>query len=107
MNISPTLFPTNTPTTHTKNVIIHIIEAAGIILTFKNAKLIPTAKASILVATASIIISLLDKSCSSAVALNSSSDSLPSFLSSKKPFIILNPINPSNINAIQWSIDFI
>ena len=52
LNISPTLFPTNTPTTHTKNVIIHIIEAAGIILTFKNAKLIPTAKASILVATA-------------------------------------------------------
>ena len=44
LNISPTLFPTNTPTTHTKNVMIHIIEAAGIILTFKNAKLIPTAK---------------------------------------------------------------
>ena len=44
LKISPTLLPTNTPTAHTKNVIIHIIEAAGTISTLKNAKLIPTAK---------------------------------------------------------------
>ena len=75
----------------------HIIEDANTILTFKNAKLIPTAKASILVAIANIIISLFV-----IPSVSSSSSS-----SSKKPFIILNPINPSNINAIQWSIDVI
>ena len=50
-NIGPIFFPINTPVKHTKNVIIAIDVTTSIIDMFKNAKLTPTARASILVAT--------------------------------------------------------
>ena len=78
-----------------KNVIMPIIPAAGRISTPRQAKLIPTAKASILVATAISSMFFTPKSSSS-------------FSSSEKAScIILIPITPSRPKAIQWSTLFI
>ena len=71
-------------------MIIPIIEIADKIETLKKAKVIPTAKASILVAIDNIIKSPIRK-VSSTHSISSSSASL----------IILIPINPNNIKAIQ------
>lgn len=48
----PNMFPIFTPAAAMINVITPINETAGIICTFKKAKVMPTARASILVATA-------------------------------------------------------
>ena len=62
------------------------------ILIDSKEKVIPTASASMAVAIASINIVFHEKS---SFCFSSSKDSL----------IILIPINASNINAIQWSIE--
>ena len=48
----PKIFPTKTPMAEIVNVVAPMIAMAGIISTFKNAKVIPTASASMLVAIA-------------------------------------------------------
>ena len=60
-----------------------------------KAKVTPTARASILVAIASIVIFF---TFNISFSLGTSSSS-----SEKDSFIILKPIIPSNIKAIQWS----
>ena len=86
----PKIFPIFTPANEIKNVQTPIIDAADTICTFKNANVIPTASASILVATASINISFISMDAS---AFSSSSDN--------DSFTILIPISPRRINAIQ------
>ena len=56
---APILFPIKTPIKQTEKVIIPIQITIGIIGIFKNEKLIPTARASILVAIANMNISKL------------------------------------------------
>ena len=92
LNLSPNILPIFTPHIDIINVIIPIKATAGIIFTFRNAKVIPTAKASILVAIDNISIDLKLKSDS----LISSSSSLL-----YASFIILIPIIANKINAIQ------
>lgn len=49
---APNTFPTLTPAMDKQKVVMPIMEAAMVIFTFRNAKVIPTARASMLVATA-------------------------------------------------------
>ena len=63
------------------------------ILTFKKAKVTPTAKASMLVATAR-----------GSMALNPKEESRDSASVSRDSRIILIPMIPSRIKAIQWSM---
>lgn len=72
------------------NVITPIAIDTSTMFILKKAKLIPTAKASILVATDNTKISFVESS-SSDVAANKVSTSFASFLSSINPFIILYP----------------
>ena len=51
LNLPPNFWPTQTPVSDKRNVVQPINEAAGKIFTCKKAKVIPTAMASILVAT--------------------------------------------------------
>ena len=91
--LSPNLFPILVPTIDKIKVIIPIKLTANTKLTFKNAKVIPTASAYILVSIARTII-----------VLKLTSSFLFSLSSSKDSFIIPPPIIASNAKAIQWSI---
>ena len=86
----PNMFPIFTPAAAMINVITPINETAGIICTFKKAKVMPTARASILVATARGNIVLQSK--------RSFEDSSSPEKASR---IILIPMMESSINAIQ------
>ena len=88
--MSPNLLPTFVPITDKINVITPISVIAKIKLTLKNANVIPTANASILVAIASIII-VLKLTSSFIFSLSLLNDS----------FIMFPPIIASKKNAIQ------
>ena len=88
----PILFPRNTAAALMKKVVTPIRQTAERISTFRNAKLIPTAKASILVAIASRKISFVGMD-----SIEVSHSDAASFDSR----IILTPIKPSRKNAIQ------
>ena len=89
--LSPKTFPTLVPIMDNTNVIIPINVIAKIKFTFKNANVIPTANASILVAIANTII-----------VLNPTLSLQFSLLSSlKASFIMFPPIILNKINATQ------
>ena len=89
----PNIFPIFTPAAERVNVVTPIKDTAAIRCTFRNAKVIPTARASILVATARRNMVLM------------SSDSFSSSHSPEQAYlIILAQMIPSRINAIQWSM---
>ena len=74
------------------NVVMPMRQTAGMMSTFRNAKLIPIARASMLVATASSRISF------AGIEFTSVSHSASASFDSR---IILTPIKPSRKNAIQ------
>ena len=90
--LSPNLFPIFTPITDKINVIIPIDITGNTIFILRQANVIQTAKASMLVAIANITIVLM-----SILSLQFSEFLL------KDSFIMLLPIAPNNANAIQWS----
>ena len=86
----PKIFPIFTPANEIKKVQTPIIDAADTICTFKKANVIPTANASILVATASMNISftaIVSSACYSSF--------------DNASLTILIPISPRRTNAIQ------
>ena len=88
--IPPSFLPINTAIKLNTKVVIPIIKIEGIILTFKNAKLTPTASASILVAIASIIKFLVLTSLFSSLSPSTETSSITSSFadfSSSSPFI--------------------
>ena len=90
---APNTFPTFNPIAERMNVVAPMNSTAATIFTSgSNAKVIPTARASILVAMASRSIVL---------KLNEASSFSSSFDSAS--LIILPPIRQSSTNAIQWS----
>ena len=90
---APKIFPILTPIKEHANVTIPIKETAGMISTLKKAKVTPMARASMLVATASTSIDFISR--------ESLQHSCSLFKASR---IILIPMIPSSIKAIQWSI---
>ena len=80
------------PTAAIMKVVTPIRLAAGMMLTFRKAKVMPTASASMLVATAMRNMVLKPKS-------SLSSSDLP-----KDSFIMLPPMKASSTKAIQWSM---
>ena len=83
--------PALTPATERINVVTPIKETAGIILTLKNASVTPTARASMLVATARMVMVLKSTEGSSSSDSQEAKDSL----------IILIPMMTSRTKAIQ------
>lgn len=89
----PKIFPIYIPAAEKAPVVRPIISTADQILAFRKANDTPTARASMLVATA--IASIVRKEKSGSVQQHSSF--------SKDSFTILPPIIPRRTNAIQWS----
>ena len=92
---APKKFPIATPAKLNKKVVTPIINIARQISTIKNAKVTPTAKASMLVATASrniVLVLFLFLFLSL------------SFSSSKASLIMFAPMRKRSPKAIQWSI---
>ena len=90
---APKKFPIATPAKLNKKVVTPIINIARQISTIKNANVTPTAKASMLVATASrniVLVLFLFLSLS--------------FSSSKASLIMFAPMRKRSPKAIQWSI---
>ena len=91
-SFSPNTLPSLTPMKQQTKVIRPMIDTAGIILTLRKAKVTPMARASILVATASVSIVFT---------------SIESFTTSQDfaSFIIFMPMTPRSTKAIQWSME--
>ena len=94
--LAPKRLPINTPNAEITKVVHPISPEALPILTERNAKVIPIASASILVATA-----ISSSSFRSNRSLANSSSSLPS--SCRVSHTIFPPMNSSSTKAIQWS----
>ena len=92
-NLDPNTFPIFTPMMENKKVVTPIINTDDQILTWIQAKEIPTAKASILVAMAksSMVLNPNELSAGSSSFRDNASR------------IMLAPIKKSNPKAIQWS----
>ena len=93
--LAPKRLPINTPNAEITKVVHPISPEALPILTERNAKVIPIASASILVATA-----ISSSSFRSNRSLENSSSSLPS---SCRVSHTIPPMNSSSTKAIQWS----
>ena len=91
--LEPNAFPIFTPNTENKKVVSPIMSIDDQILTWMQAKEMPTAKASILVAMAKSNMVLKP---------NELSDGSSSFLDNASR-IMLAPIRKSRLKAIQWS----
>ena len=98
-NLEPNTLPILTPKTEKVKVVKPMISTDDHNLTWIQAKEIPTAKASMLVAMAKSNMVLMDCFGRSSISMTVSSLSFP--ISASR--IILAPIKKSNPKAIQWS----
>lgn len=92
LNLQPKMPPILMPAAEKAKVVMPMRAADKKIFTFKKAKVIPTARASILVATAMTNMVLKAKEL-----LTASSSA------AKDSFIMLRPIKNRRIKATQWS----
>ena len=90
--LQPKAFPTFTPTMDRVNVTAPIKDTAGTMSTFRNAKVTPTARASMLVATAR---RTMPRTSRDALAQDSSF--------SKDSFTMPAPMRTRRRKATQWS----